>query len=140
MNMRKVNSLPLRHFPPFSSLLSFMKLRHRYSIFLFLALLVFFVPPILHGAEMCNGAPAKAPAELSPADAAPSVLPQPEEGAKKQAANSQTEETNELQTLKQRYNKDSTGVRARLGMCRKEQGGHGGHHRRYRGGERWNSH
>jgi hypothetical protein len=64
----------------------------------------------------------------------------PDGGEQQQAGNGQTEETVDIQTLKQRYNQDSTGVRARLGMCRQGQGGHGGgRHRRHRGGEQWNN-
>jgi len=64
----------------------------------------------------------------------------PEGGEQQQAGNGQTEETVDIQTLKQRYNRDSTGVRARLGMCRQGQGGHGGgRHRHHRGGEQWNN-
>lgn len=47
----------------------------------------------------------------------------------------------DLQTLKQRYLHDPTGVRARLGMCRRGQDGHGPHRggqqRRHRGAEPW---
>ncbi len=46
------------------------------------------------------------------------------------------EETVDMRTLREQYRQDPTGVRARLGMCRRGQGGHGGgHHRHYRGGE-----
>lgn len=47
----------------------------------------------------------------------------------------------DLQALKQRYPHDPTGVRARLGMCRRGQSGHGPHgggqQRRHRGTEPW---
>jgi hypothetical protein len=42
----------------------------------------------------------------------------------------------DLQTLRQRYHRDATGVRARIGMCRRSHGkggnGHGGGHGRWR--------
>jgi hypothetical protein len=49
----------------------------------------------------------------------------------------------DLQALKQRYQNDATGVRARLGMCRRGHGPHGGPHGgggqqcRHRGTEPW---
>jgi len=51
----------------------------------------------------------------------------------------------DLQTLRQRYLQDPTGVRARLGMCRRGRDGHGphggphrgGHQRRHRWAESW---
>jgi hypothetical protein len=45
-------------------------------------------------------------------------------------------------SVQQQYPQDPTGVRARLGMCRKGQGGHGGgghHHRFRRGDAQWDS-
>ncbi len=51
-----------------------------------------------------------------------------------------SEETADILTMKQRYGHDPTGVRARLGMCRRGQGRHGhggGRHRQFRGGNRW---
>ena len=57
------------------------------------------------------------------------------------AAQSEEEaEQPDINTMKQRYDQDPTGARARLGMCRKgmRQDGQGGRHRRFRGGHRWN--
>jgi hypothetical protein len=49
-----------------------------------------------------------------------------------------SEDTTDILTMKQRYGHDPTGVRARLGMCRKGRYGHGkGRHRHFRGGNRW---
>lgn len=52
------------------------------------------------------------------------------------------ETADDTTSVQRQYPEDPTGVRARLGMCRKGQGGHGGggHHRRFRGGGmQWNS-
>lgn len=51
-----------------------------------------------------------------------------------------TEEAVDCRAMKRRYNRDATGVRARLGMCRKGKNGQGGgQHRHFRGGDRWNT-
>jgi len=63
------------------------------------------------------------------------------------AAEAPTQETAEaapgnaadLDATKQRYDRDPTGVRARLGLCGRGKGGPGcGRHRRYHGGNQWN--
>ena len=52
----------------------------------------------------------------------------------------QPDEATEILAMKQRYCQDATGVRARLGLCGKGKGGPGcGQHRRFRGGNRWNT-
>jgi hypothetical protein len=117
---------------------SSMKLLRRNNTLFFLLLLAFSLPLLLYAAETDNRAPSEAPVAYPSVTSAPSVTPVPDEGEQRQADNGQTEETVDIQTLKQRYNQDSTGVRARLGMCRQGQGGHGGgRHHRYRGGEQW---
>jgi hypothetical protein len=119
---------------------SSMKLPRRNNTLFLLLLLAFSLPLLLQAAETDNRAPSEAPVAHPPATNAASVAPVPDGGEQQQAGNGQTEETVDIQTLKQRYNQDSTGVRARLGMCRQGQGGHGGgRHRRHRGGEQWNN-
>jgi len=116
---------------------SSMKLLRRNNTFFLLLLLAFSLPLLLQAAEK---APSEAPVAYPPANSATSVTPVPDGGEQQQAGNGQTEETVDIQTLKQRYNRDSTGVRARLGMCCKGKGGHGGgRHRHHRGGEQWNN-
>lgn len=44
----------------------------------------------------------------------------------------------DVQSLKQRYPHDPTGVRARLCMCRRGEQGHDGRRHRFHGGQRWN--
>jgi len=51
----------------------------------------------------------------------------------------QSDEAVDFRAMKRRYGRDATGVRARLGMCRKGNGQSGGPHRHFRGGDRWNS-
>jgi hypothetical protein len=117
-----------------------MKLLRRNNTLLLLLLLAFSLPLLLRAAETDNRAPSEAPVAYPPANSATSVTPVPDGAEQQQADNGQTEETVDIQTLKQRYNQDSTGVRARLGMCCKGKGGHGGgRHRRHRGGEQWNN-
>jgi len=80
-----------------------------------------------HAAETSVQGQANAPAG-STAEQQPKPLP--------------PETPDDTPSVQQQYPQDPTGVRARLGMCRKGQGGHGGggHHRRFRGGGmQWNS-
>lgn len=58
----------------------------------------------------------------------------------KGATGVQPDEAAEILAMKQRYCQDATGARARLGLCGKGKGGPGcGQHRRFRGGNRWNT-
>ncbi|WP_319588405.1 hypothetical protein [uncultured Desulfobulbus sp.] len=117
-----------------------MKLLRRNNTLFLLLLLAFSLPLLLLAAKADNRAPSEAPVAYPPANSESSVTPVPDGGEQQQADNGQTEETVDIQTLKQRYNQDSTGVRARLGMCRQGQNGHGGgRHCRHRGGEQWNN-
>lgn len=80
---------------------------------------------------------------VTPEAAAPSQTgtapPALDEGPTPPASGDQTGEQAAFQAMKKRYRQDPTGVRARLGMCRRGQAGHdGGPHRRHRGGEQWN--
>jgi hypothetical protein len=75
------------------------------------------------------------------ANGSPSVRPATEGGAvEPEAVEGQTNQAVDFRAMKRRYGRDATGVRARLGMCRKgENGQSGGPHRRFRGGDRWNT-
>lgn len=89
-----------------------------------------------------------APAEQAtrPGPNCPAAYPPTADAQQAQQADAGQDNEAELQTLRQRYRHDPTGVRARLGMCRRGQGGgygpHGGRHgggqqRRQRGIEPW---
>jgi hypothetical protein len=99
--------------------------------FLFLLLLALCMPLDLQAVETGDTTPSEAPPAVQAA-------PPPAEGTVQPASDGQPREQQELQALRQRYRQDPTGVRARLGMCRRGQGGHGGGHYRHRhGDERW---
>ena len=67
-----------------------------------------------------------------PAGATGTALP---EKAATQATADSAATKEEMRELKAHYRQDPTGVRARLGMCRRgESGGHPGRHRRFHGG------
>lgn len=67
------------------------------------------------------------------------TLPSPEAEATSTRAQGPGEEPADLEALRQRYNQDPTGVRARLGFCGRGRGGPGcGRHRYGGGGPRWN--
>lgn len=122
---------------------SFMKPPRGNNPLLVLLLLTLCLPLGLQAAEPGDRATpeAAAPSQAGAAPPAEAVSPSPalDEGATPPANNDQTEERATFQAMKQRYRQDPTGVRARLGMCRKGQAGHGGGpHRRHRGGEQWN--
>jgi hypothetical protein len=116
-----------------------MKLPSGTDIFCILILL-FSLPQLPQAAEMGNRGRPEAASAQPPAANSASLPPALQKNEEKHSGNGPNENPNDIQVLKQRYNRDATGVRARLGMCRKEQGGPGGHHRRHRGGEQWNNH
>lgn len=121
----------------------FMKLPRGNNPLWVLLLLTLFLPLGLQAAEPGDRAApeAAAPSQAGTAPPAEAVSPNQalDEGATPPASGDQTEEKATFQAMKQRYRQDPTGVRARLGMCRRGQDGHGGGpHRRHRGGEQWN--
>ncbi len=77
-------------------------------------------------------------ANKGPDSASPAGMP----AAEATTATVEQPATNEnamgIHALRQRYGHDPTGVRARLGMCRRGRDGHGkGRHRHLHGGNRW---
>ena len=122
---------------------SCMKLPRGNNPLLVLLLLTLCLPLGLQAAEpgdrVTPEAAASSQAGTAPPAEALSPLPAVDEGATPPASGRQSEERATFQAMKQRYRQDPTGVRARLGMCRRGQEGHGGGpHRRHRGGEQWN--
>jgi|GEM_PF-3178657 len=88
--------------------------------------------------------PAATPRERIPpcaADESPPARPAADaEAVESEASEGQPDEAVDFRAMKRRYGRDATGVRARLGMCRKGGNGqNGGPHRHFRGGERWNT-
>jgi hypothetical protein len=75
------------------------------------------------------------------AEGSPPVRPAADAEAVEPAApGGQADQAIDCRAMKRRYSRDATGVRARLGMCRKGGNGQsGGPHRHFRGGERWNT-
>ena len=125
MNARKITSLTLALFLPSS-----MKLPRRNNLFLWFFFLAIMLPLPLHAAEGDVGTSAE--------NKVTATAPTGNEQQQTKAV--PPDETVDMQTLREQYRQDPTGVRARLGMCRKGQGGHGGGcHRRHRGGEQWNN-
>lgn len=106
-------------------------------------------PPHLQAAEaepQQSATASAAPSEQAtrPAPNCPAAHPPTADAQQTQQADTDNED--DLHTLRQRYRHDPTGVRARLGMCRRGQGGgygpHGGRHgggqqRRQRWVEPW---
>ena len=125
VNARKITSLTPMLFLPSS-----MKPPHRNKPFLLFLFLAIMLPLPLHAAEGNAGASAE--------NKVTATAPTGNEQQQTKAV--PPDETVDMQTLREQYRQDPTGVRARLGMCRKGQGGHGGgRHRRHRGGEQWNN-
>lgn len=82
-----------------------------------------------------SGPESRPPCAANPAPA----LPPAGTEATSTKAQGPGEEPADLEALRQRYNQDPTGVRARLGFCGRGRGGPGcGRHRRGGGGPRWN--
>lgn len=112
--------------------------------FIILLLLTLCLPLGLQAAEPGDRATpeAAAPSQAGTAPLPAEAVPPPpalDEGTTPPASGGQTEERAAFQAMKQRYRQDPTGVRARLGMCRRGQAWQdGGPHRRHRGGEQWN--
>ncbi len=110
---------------------SSMKPPRRNNLFLLFLFLAITLPLPLHAAEGNAGASAEkkvtATASTGNEQQQTKAVPPPDE-------------TVDMQTLREQYRQDPTGVRARLGMCRQGKNGHGGgRHRRHRGGEQWNN-
>ncbi|MBV5318669.1 MAG: hypothetical protein JZU50_12780 [Desulfobulbaceae bacterium] len=96
--------------------------------------------PITEASDSKPAAPA--PAAAQPVIQSAAVIPPttPNLPAPPDPSQAAPGETNDLNALRQRYGHDPTGVRARLGLCGRGQGGPGcGQHRRYRGGNQWNT-
>ncbi len=125
---------------------------HPTNILALLALLLLACcPPHLQAAEAepqqsATASPAPSEQATRPAPNCPAAHPPTADGQQTQQADSVQDNEDDLQTLRQRYRHDPTGVRARLGMCRRGQGGgygpHGGRHgggqqRRQRWVEPW---
>lgn len=98
--------------------------------------------------QSATASPAPSEQAPRPAPNCPAAYPPTADGQQTQQADSVQDNEDDLQTLRQRYRHDPTGVRARLGMCRRGQGGghgpHGGRHgggqqRRQRWVEPWNA-
>lgn len=125
---------------------------HPTNILALLALLLLACcPPHLQAAEaepQQSATASAAPSEQAarPAPNCPAAHPPTADAQQTQQADTVQDNEAELQTLRQRYRHDPTGVRARLGVCRRGQGGgygpHGGRHgggqqRRQRWVEPW---
>lgn len=120
---------------------------HRTSLCLLLLLLWLIVSgPLPLWADAPVGSAVPAPAieqPAAPSSGATTIAP-PSTEPTRPADDNQRAVPSDIQVLKERYGQDPTGVRARLGMCRRGPGGQGmhrgqnGHHRHWRGGERWN--
>lgn len=108
-------------------------------------------PPHLQAAEAepqqsATASPAPSEQATRPGPNCPAAYPPTADAQQSQQADTEQDNEDNLQTLRQRYRHDPTGVRARLGMCRRGQGGgygpHGGRHgggqqRRQRWVEPW---
>ncbi|ADW17208.1 hypothetical protein Despr_1036 [Desulfobulbus propionicus DSM 2032] len=112
-----------------------MKLPRPTHLILLLLILIVCLAPCLQAAE---------PDGLPTEHVQTAVTPQEAGNAPPRTDPSESQEN--IHVLKQRYGQDPTGVRARLGLCRRgHHGGHGMHRgqacpqQRYRGGERWRS-
>lgn len=127
---------------PMNFLPSAMKPSRGIPPLLVLLLLTFFLPlgPRASERDTRAGAEAATTTAATPPPATGEALPAPPpaEAAPPPAGCGQADDREAFRTLKQRYRQDPTGVRARLGMCRRGQDDHGGwRHRHRHGGEQW---
>jgi hypothetical protein len=124
-----------------------MKPRHNSNTLIFLAGMLILSVAWISGARAMDSAVGSSPdasvtvpAVIKNPDSA-SVAGMPAAGATTATAEqpaTTTENAMGIHAMRQRYGHDPTGVRARLGMCRKGRGGHGkGRHRHFHGGNRW---
>jgi len=108
-----------------------MKRPFKNQALFFLLLLAVLLPFGLRAAE--TGERAAFTAQAAPAADAAVPSPAPAEATPQPAAG-QPDEEEAFQALKHRYRQDPTGVRARLGLCRRGQGERGGGHHHHRHG------